>query len=201
MKRNVFFATILLLVLSACATKPVAFNATKDEGQWEAKAQIKDLQTGKSNTISLDVMSIRNEALRMEVSGTLGVHVASFLMKETDVSYAVHTQKRYFSGPVSERSLRPLLKADIDPRWFYSIFFDEPLRGWSCVGTPVEKCQRADGTSVVWSERNGEKKRITITNSQFELQVLVKNFMTKVQSPDKAFSLSAPDSYKRYKLQ
>lgn len=179
----------------------MAYNSSKDEGQWEAKAQIKDLQSGKSNTIGLDVMSVKNQALRMEVSGTLGVHVASFLMRNSEVSYSVHTQKRYFSGPVSERSLRPLLKADIDPRWFYSIFFDEPLRGWSCAGNPVEKCQRPDGTMVSWSERNGEKKRITISNQQFELQVLVKNFMTKVQAPERAFSLDAPDGYKRYKLQ
>jgi hypothetical protein len=189
------------MVLSACTTTPVTYNSSKDEGQWEAKAQIKDLQSGKSNTLSLDVMSVNNQALRMEVSGTMGIHVASFLMKHSDVAYAIHPQKKYFSGPVSEHALRPLLRADIDPRWFYSIFFDEPLRGWNCTGNPIEKCQRSDGTLVVWSERNGEKKRITISNPQFELQVLVKNFMTKVQSPDKAFSLDAPDSYKRYKLQ
>ncbi|MGZ5280541.1 MAG: hypothetical protein ACXWC9_11385, partial [Pseudobdellovibrionaceae bacterium] len=66
---------------------------------------------------------------------------------------------------------------------------------------PLEKCQRSDGMQIRWTERNGENKRITIANQQFELQVLVKSFMTKVQSPDKAFSLDAPDSYKRYKLQ
>jgi hypothetical protein len=196
------FATVLTAgFFSACATQPVAYNSTKDEGQWEAKAQIKNLQSGKADTISLDVISVKDQALRMEVSGTLGVHVASFLMKESDVSYSVHTQKKYYSGAVSEKSLRPLLRADIDPRWLYSIFFDSPLKGWTCVGEPIEKCQRSDGTKVQWSERNGEKKRITISNQQFELQVLVKSFTTKVQSPDKAFSLDAPESYKRYKLQ
>lgn len=201
MKLKLLFATVLAGMLSACATQPVAYNSSKDEGQWEAKAQIKNLQTGKADTISLDVMSVRDQALRMEVSGTLGVHVASFLMKDSDVSYSIHTQKKFFSGAVSEKSLRPMLKADIDPRWLYSIFFDVPLKGWTCVGDPIEKCQRSDGTKVQWSERSGEKKRITISNPQFELQVLVKSFVTKVQSPDKAFSLEAPESYKRYKLQ
>ncbi len=201
MKIKLTFLMVVIGFLSGCATAPVAYNSGKDEGQWEAKAQIKNLQTGKADTISLDVMSVRDQALRMEVSGTLGVHVASFLLKNSNVSYLVHTQKKYFSGPVSERSLRPLLRADIDPRWLYAIFFDEPLKGWTCTGTPLEKCERADGAQVLWSERNGERKRITITNQQFELQVLVKNFTTKVQSPDKAFSLDAPDSYKRYKLQ
>jgi hypothetical protein len=190
-----------MMALSACTTAPVVYNSTKDEGQWEAKAQIRELPTGRSNAISLDVMAVRDQALRMEVNGTLGVHVASFLLKDSDVSYAVHTQKRYFSGPASEKSLRPLLRADVDPRWLYSIFFDEPLKGFNCTGNPIEKCQRSDGMQVHWTERDGEKKRITIANQQFELQVLVKNFTTKVQSPEKAFSLDAPDSYKRYKLQ
>ena len=189
------------LVLASCASKPVAFNSEKEEGQWEAKAQIRDLQKGSSNTVSLDVMSVRNQDLRMEVTGTLGIHVASFLLNESEVSCAIHTQKRFYSGPVSETALRPLLKADVDPRWLYGVFFDEPIKGWKCSGSPVEKCQKSDGTQIVWSDRKGENKRITISNSQFELQILVKNFMTKVQSPDRAFKLEPPESYRRYKLQ
>jgi hypothetical protein len=201
MKLNIIFATILAGILSACTTKPIAYNSSKDEGQWEAKAQIKNLQTGKADTISLDVMSVKNQALRLEVGATLGINVASFLMKNSDVSYAVHPQKKFYSGPVTERSLRPLLKADIDPRWLYAIFFDEALKGWSCSGDPVEVCQRQDGTKVQWSERNGEKKRITISNGLYEMQILVKSFVTKVQDPERAFHLEAPESYKRYKLQ
>lgn len=201
MRIKIILAASAFLAIGCATQQPIPFNQLKEQGQWEAKAQVRDLQKGTANAISLEVMSLRDRALRMEVTGTMGVHIASFLLKGPEVSYAVHTQKRYFSGPATERSLRPLLKADIDPRWFYSIFFDEPLKGWDCSGEPVEKCQRADGTQVLWSDRNGERKRVTITNPQFELQILVKNFTTKVQSPDRAFNLETPDSYRRYKLQ
>jgi hypothetical protein len=195
------FLCLTVLFAVGCATQaPVPFSTSKEEGQWEAKAQVRDLEKGTSNTVSLDVMSLRNRDLRMEVTGTLGVHVASFLLKGNEIAYAVHPQKKYYSGIATERSLRPLLKIDIDPRWLYAIFFDEPLNGWKCEGQPVEKCQRSDGTQVVWSDRNGERKRVTISNPQFELQILVKNFMTKVQSPEKAFNLETPESYRRYKL-
>lgn len=199
--KKTFFATIILLVLAGCASKPVAYNQDKAEGQWEAKAQIKDMEKGSTNNLSLDVMALKDQALRMEISGTMGVHVASLLLRDSDIKYAVHTQKRFFSGPVSERSLKPLLKAEVDPRWLYGVFFDEPIEGWNCNGQPVEKCENTDGTQIVWSDRNGEKKRITISNHKFQLQVLVKNFTTKVQSPDKTFQLESPESYKRYKLQ
>lgn len=199
--KHFLISAIILVIMAACASKPVAYNQGKNEGQWEAKAQIRNLEKGGSNTLSLEVMAIRDQALRMEISGAMGVRVASLLLKGTHLSYAVHTQKRFFSGPVSERSLRPLLKAEIDPRWLYGIFFDAPLEGWDCRGEPVEKCERADGTQVLWTERDGEKKRIVISNPKFQLQILVKDFTTKVQSPDRAFHLEAPENYKRYKLQ
>ncbi len=192
----------LSLIFVGCATQQIVpFDKTKSEGQWEAKAQVRNLQKGTSHNIDLEVMSFRNQALRIEVSGTLGVHLASFLMKGSEVKYAVHPQKKFYSGMVTESSLRPLLKADVDPRWLYSIFFDEPLRGWQCQGNPVEKCQRSDGMKIVWSERQGEQKRVLIANNQFELQILVKNYLTKVQSPERAFNLETPESYRRYKLQ
>lgn len=192
----------LSLVLISCATQQnVPYNQVKKEGQWEAKALVRDLQKGSSKTVSLEVLSVRDEALRMEVNGTMGVHVASFLLQGSEVSYAIHPQKAFFSGPVSEKSLRRLLNADVDPRWLYAIFFDEPLRGWDCAGQPVEKCRRSDGTEVTWAERDGEKKRVTIQSSQYELQILVKDFTTKVQSPERAFTLNSPESYRRYKLQ
>jgi hypothetical protein len=200
MRLNFLFVTILVC-LAGCASKPVVYNLAKDEGQWEAKAQVRDLANGKTNTVNLEVMAFRDKALRMEVSGPMGVHVASFLLKGSEVRYAIHTQKRYFSGAVTERSMRPLLNASIDPRWLYSVFFDEELQGWQCKGQPIEICERTDGTKITWTDRQEEKKRIIITNPQFELQVLVKNFTTKVQAPEKAFGLEAPEDYKRYKLQ
>jgi hypothetical protein len=194
--------SMLSIVIFGCASRQtVPFDQSKKEGQWEAKAQVRDLQKGVTRTVSLDILSVRNQALRMEVSGNMGVHVASFLLQGGDVSYAIHPQKTFFSGPVSEKSLRRLLNADIDPRWLYAIFFDEPLRGWECAGQPVEKCRRSDGTEVTWSERQGEKKRVTIQNSQYELQILVKDFATKVLSPERAFTLNSPETYRRYKLQ
>jgi hypothetical protein len=206
MRKNLVVVGVAIL-FTACASKPVAFNSEKREGQWEAKAQIKNLENGKSNTLSLDVASEKDQALRMEVSGTMGVSVASFLLKGSEVSYEIHTQKKFISGPASERALKPLLNISVDPRWLYSVFFDEPLTGknWNCkLGADqlVESCQRLEEPmKIQWLERHGERKRVVISNPKFELQVLVKNFETKVQSPETAFTLVSHPSYKRYKLQ
>lgn len=209
MKLMPIFAISVLshFLFAGCASVPAKYDYEKREGQWEAKAQVKDLEKNKTNSVSLDVSAEKDRALRMEVTGTLGVSVASFLLKENEVSYAIHTQKRFVSGPASEKSMGPLLNVNVDPRWLYNVFFDEPIanKNWSCTKDPeglVQNCERLqDGMKIVWSERQSERKRVTISNSQFELQILVKGFQPKVQSPEKVYSLSAPDSYKRYKLQ
>ena len=107
-KSNVFLL-IFSGFLFGCATAPTTFNAGKEQGQWEAKAQVKDLEKNKTETVSLEVIAQKDHALRMEVNGTMGIHVASLLMKNSDISYAIHTQKRfiYFRsgfGKISETS-------------------------------------------------------------------------------------------------
>lgn len=204
---QIAISVFALVFFSGCATVPPAYDYGKQEGEWEAKAQIRDLEKNKTNNVSLEVMAEKGKALRMEVTGSLGVSVASFLLKDNEVSYAIHTQKRFFSGPSSERALAPLLNVNVDPWWLYNVFFDLSLefKDWICQRDSqdmVENCVRPkDGMKIVWSERQSEKKRVSISNEKFELQILVKGYKPKVQSPDKAFSLNPPDAYKRYKLQ
>lgn len=192
-----------LALLSACASQPVQFDESKNQGTWQAKVQVKDLKTNKADILSLEVIAIKDEAMRMEITGTLGARLASLLMKQNEISYAVHTQKKYYRGVLSEKSLKPLLRVDLDPRWLYAAFFDRPVAGWECVKGEkglVQKCSQKNGMEINWSERQGENKRVLIKGSDFEMNVLVKDFTTKVQNADKAFSLEAPPTYKRYKL-
>ncbi len=193
--------------LIGCSTQPVAYNSAKEQGQWDAKVQIKDFTQQKTNHLSLLVIAENNRFLRMDVTGPMGISIASLLLKGDEVSYAIHNQKRFISGMASEKALVPLLNVNIDPRWLYNVFFDVPFleKNWSCqkgLDLKIEKCERLqDKFKIQWSERQGENKRVTLSNDNFEVQVLVKDFKTKVQSPENAFTLSPPEGYKRYKLQ
>ncbi len=145
-------------------------------------------------------MAYRDKALRLEISGTLGIQVASLLMRNDKILILIHPQKRALVGVANEQALEPVLKASSDPKWFYNVFFDEPIDGWSCRGEPVERCDREDGLAIIWSDRDGEKKRVSIKSPSVEIQILVKSYQTKVQSPEQAFKISVPESYKKFKL-
>lgn len=203
---NKYLNSFLALLLCGCVSAPKLYNGQKKEGSWQARVQVKDLMTNKSEVLSLEVLSIKDEALRMELTGTLGVRVASLLMKDNQIAYAIHTQRKFYSGSISSRSLQPLLKVQLDPKWLYPVFFDEAVKGsdWKCSSGAdrlIDKCEQISTKhEIIWSERQGENKRVVIRGDNFEINVLVKDFTTKVEYPDKAFTLEAPATYKRYKL-
>ncbi len=192
-----FFITVFL---AGCATKNVEYSSTKQEGQWEAKAQIRNFKDNTTKTVNMDVMAIKDRALRMEVSATLGIQVASVLMKNKNITILVHPQKRALIGVADEKSLEAIIKTPINPQWLYGAFFDSALEGWDCEGDPVSICKSPNGEMIKWTDRDGEKKRITIECPQYTMQILVKNYQTKVQSPDKAFNLEIPETYKKFKI-
>ena len=201
-----YFSFFLVLFLFGCASEQVTFDSAKQEGTWEAKAQIRDQTSGKTNSVSMEVFAIREKALRLEITGTFGVSVASVLLQGEQISYLLPQQKKFVSGNASPRSLAQLLHSEVNPKWFYAVFFDQPIKdsGWSCKAAEdhlVQSCENTGlGTKVVWSERQGERKRITISQNSREIQILVKTFQPKVQEPGTVFQLEAPEGYSRYKL-
>lgn len=198
--------SLVVIFLSACASKPIEYDGKKLQGRWEAKAQVKDIKRDQTHNVSLDVIGIKPDKVRMEVSATLGVSLASLVLKEEEIAYAIHPQKRFFSGAVSDQALKPLFNIELNPKYLLNVFFDMPIpeKNWSCtrgVDQLVEKCERlSDGLSIEWKERQGELKRVYIKSSDFEVQVLVKDFTTKVEITEKTFTLEAPKGYKNYKF-
>ena len=197
---------IALFLMSGCATAPQKFSNEKMAGQWEAKLQITDRKLNKTYNLGLDVVAERPDLLRAEVSATLGIAVASVLLKGKQISYDVHRSKRFYSGLSSDRALEPVLQVSFDPAFLFNLFFDEPIHdaNWSCSVTPdrvVESCVREpDKLFVQWLERNGENKRIVVKAKDFDIQVLIKDYQTKVQNRERAFVLDPPSTYSSFKL-
>lgn len=213
MWRKFFIFNCLCLVASmmGCATHKVNTELPPDKnktiGQWEAKLIVEDLRQDKTHSLNLDVIAENPTRMRMEITGTLGVNVASVVVLNDLVKYSLHTQKKYLEGPTSDKSFMTFLKGSLDPRWFFAIFFDQPIpdKSWICKTNAqtqlIESCLRlADKILIRWYERLGELKKVEITGADFKVNIEVTDFKTNVQNLDKAFQLKIPESYKRYKI-
>jgi hypothetical protein len=206
-----FFAVLPLIVFNlGCASAPVAYEAAKKAGHWETKVLIKDLKNAKNNAVSIDFVALRPDRLRAEVTGPMGISVATLAMNKDQISYALHLQKKFYHGVISDRSLGPLFQVRLHPRMLLYVLFDDPFpsSGWNCEKDEqglVKECKSktsdpAQQTTVRWMDRNGESKRIVILRADSEVQIFVKSFSTKVESDPGIFTLTAPASYKSYQI-
>lgn len=205
---QIFFGTYIILILFAlgCTTAPVARDQTKTQGQWETKALVKDFKRQKNSSLSIDFAAIKQEKLRAEVTGPFGVSVATLVINKDQIQIAMHTQKRFYSGKITEKAMTTALGIPLDPRVLYFVLFDEdlPAKSFDCINDEASLPQECHGRNmdlkVRWTERQGEMKRISISKTDFEVLILVKSFTTKVQESADLFKINPPEAYTSYQL-
>lgn len=204
------FSFFLLSLLLACVStehKPTLTQANTDkEGQWECKAQLKNLTKNESHIVNLNVYAVRHHNLRMEATGPLGIRLASILLIEQQFRAIEYTQQKVYLGSAKSKSFASVLKIPIDPQWFYNIFFDEALPGpeWKCSYDKnhlIKECSNNQvNFKIEWLDRIDDNKRIVISNPQYQLNIITKEHKTKVENPDKVFNLKIPENYTKIQI-
>lgn len=176
------------------------------EGQWKAKALIKDNEQSRSYIVNLNLNVLRGEETRMDVTTTLGMGVASLLVDNRDVRYVLYDSKRFYYGTPSPGVMRPILTIPFDPRWLQNILFDTPIpeRSWNCTedsSRVLKDCvDSVSGIKITWSNRSGAKKTVLIEHSKASVQINVQSFKPKVEDRKNLFSLEAPEGFQKLRV-
>lgn len=209
MKRLIFLVSTCI-VLAACGTHPVKTSepgVTSKQEQWETKAVIRDLQNNKTHSVDIEVLADYSGKLRMEISALMGVQIASLVLNQEDIRYAIYPQKRFFQGRASDSSFLPLMNVPLHPKNFLNLVFDAPMKGpgWECVrgaDNMVSECnQAARKIKVQWLERTPEgQKKVVISGPTFEMRWLIRPPQTEVQFKNDTFHLEAPEEFKTVQL-
>lgn len=206
------FLFIILFILNSCITKQT-YEVEKKSGFWEAKAQIRDLKTNKSYQVNLDILAQYPSSMRVDITGPMGVALATLVQDESHVRYILYREKKFYEGTLSEKSLYPLFTIQFNPKYLFQISFDKEIQetGWTCRRNGkglVEICKRSsDDLKIEWKEREGERKRVFISSREFELQILYKDFklkstplvqeMTEKKDP---YQIEIPNGFTTYKI-
>jgi hypothetical protein len=190
-------------VLSACQSQPVR-PLTNEEGRvFETKAQIKTAQ--ETNTVKIQVALLPQKAIRLEVSATLGLSVASVLVTPSQIQIALHTQNAFITGPFHEKTLYPLFKQNISPRLLWKIIHDQnpATTQLKCELNELQKpisCLDQDGTLINWTYEVGFRRRIDIKNNRFKMNWIFKDQLQLPESQTETFVLKKPESYKEISI-
>lgn len=194
----------LVLSLIGCKSAPPVVLNDVSEGHWRAKALVRDKDQGRSFIVNLDFNALKSGTTRMDVMNTLGTGIAALVVNPQEVRYVLLEQKRYYIGPPTAESLRPILALPFDPRWISNLLFDQPLTGWTCARDTagmLESCREPKSETVVtWSNRQGEKKTIAIEHPRASLQINVSAFQPKVEDRKNLFLLEAPAGFQKLRV-
>lgn len=193
----VFIYSLAFLILMGCAGAPEV-PASGEPLLIQSKAIIKD--QNESNSVKIEIALLPKKAIRLEITATLGVSVATVLMTPTEISYALHTTKQYAAGPFNEKTLYPIFRKNIDPRILWRMINDQPMTNLNlkCAmnanSKPV-KCIAVDGTTFKWTYDEPPFKRIDIISNRFEMNWLFRDQSRIETSQNETFVLKKPDSY------
>ena len=196
----------ILLLQAGCSLKPkkeTSLGVSEEQGplSWETKASIRDIRKNKTNQITIDVIAIKNQKLRMEASATLGYPVGSLVMSQNEFVAVIYPQKKIFKGPLSEAILVKSFNLPIPPRALYAIAFDEAIKGqnWKCqydANKWVSLCDNGQ-SKIEWLNRKENSKLVKISSSTIEMNWFFKAPERKELTTD----LFEPDLPRGYQTQ
>ncbi|UYL10369.1 hypothetical protein B9G69_007220 [Bdellovibrio sp. SKB1291214] len=200
------FLLIAVIFLKACASKQV-HEGPLQQAEWDTKAMIRDMKENKTQTVSIDLMAVKNQRVRLDVTAMMGFNVASLVMSPKEIAYAIYPKKEFYYGKNSEKSIERIMGLSLHPMNLANIAFEEPVRGpgWICEQDNLKvlsKCEnRQRSIRVEWKDRTPEgQKKVVITAPQLEMQWLFKPPQTEVQFKAETFTLKQPDGFKAIQI-
>ena len=166
----------------------------------ETKVQIKDLRKDESQNAKIEIVLLTDQAIRMEVTALFGYPIASILMTPEKIQFALHTSKKYITGPFSQRTLYPVFKQNINPRILWNAVHNRSPASaeLKCTNNESGKptsCLGSDGVQVTWIYETVQKRRIQIKSQNFEMIWVFKDQGMMPEPQNETFVLIKPDDY------
>lgn len=153
--------------------------------------------------MNIDFEAEKPNRLRMEITSTIGQHLASFALNEKFASYVLPKNKTFYKGPGNGSSLRAVLGHSFDPHLINYILFDEPIRNkeWSCTndtnGVVMDCKNLREGLSIEWSDREGQMRKVFIKHTKFEIQLQFHSYTPTETSDPKIYEITKPNGFKQ----
>lgn len=204
--KRLLFGFFLLFFSVGCMTAPKKVPSESLQGTWVGRILVRDLKSARSQVLKFEAQGKRDDVLRLEVTATMGVPVAIFLVRPDETQYLLIREKRHIIGPTSPRVLAPVFTAPVDPAILFNVFFNSPLdNSWVCQQSPQDSldglCESESIQSTVsWKTIDGLKSKIQISHNEADVQIEIKSFKPEISDSPDLFQLTRPKNFKTYRL-
>lgn len=185
-------------MFSGCVTNQVQTIGSKDAVLIQSKALIKN--ENESNTVKIEIALLPEKAIRLEISASLGVSIATVLLTPDEIVCALHSSKQYVSGPFNAKTLYPIFKKKLDPRILWYAIHNRSMASLKmeckedAQKRPI-KCQGPEGTLIRWKYDEAPRKRIDIISNSFEMNWIFRDLSPLEMTQNRTFVLKKPTNY------
>ena len=193
-----FTFSILSILFFSCTSRPIQPSGGSESILIQSKVLIKN--DNESHTVKIEIALQPKKAIRLEITATLGISVATVLLTPSEITYALHSTKQFAVGPFNEKTLYPVFKKNIDPRILWRVINNQPMTNINLKCTmnadlkPVA-CVGLDGTTIKWTYSDPPRKRIDIVSNRFEMSWLFQDESLLIGSQNETFVLKKPEGY------
>lgn len=144
--------------------------------------------------------------LRIDVTSTLGSHLASFLVIGDKLEYLVVAEKTKYTTKASAVVYNQALKMPVDLKTLQAILFEkfDDNKSWLCKRDQknfLKECKdKETRTDIIWVFRKGEQRTIDIENNRVGLQINLFDYSENITNSDKAFELNVPANIRQRRI-
>lgn len=200
MKYLLVLLSLPIFLLGCQSSQKKLMNSS--EGQFRARALIKDLKQRKSFIVNLNFNVVRGQVLRLDVSSPLSQHLASFVVTPKELSYIMIPDKTFYLGKSKDNAMASLLPVPINPAWLENILFRKAFesKDWLCTqgkGDMVDNCENLkEKINIRWSQSENKKPRVDIKHPSGEIQMNFHMTQSKVEDGVSLETLKAPKGFR-----
>jgi hypothetical protein len=159
---------------------------------------------------------VSDEAVRLDVTTTLDLPLASIVLTDKKIEYALYRDKKFYSGRPNSHALDPVFPLTIDVDTLSAILTEQAPPDAQCQATDeVRQCtgKTGDGTSKVaykvsWTKRgiagplSGRSTRILLElpERHVSLKFILTGWQKNVSNAERLLTLQVPAGFKTFSV-
>ncbi len=184
---------IILLLAAGCSHQPTSVSKLNPQdllGSWTSNLVVKELKSGRVNSVRVDIFSESIQKSRWEVTALMGIPVASIAWRDQVVEVYLPRDHKFFRAKTTDPRAMEMWKLPLPPETLRRIYF-ENFSNLSCKENAGERICQKDSWTLHF--KNFENKReILIESPENWIRWTMTRTETKVQVTDAMFEIKPP---------
>ncbi|MDZ4678725.1 MAG: hypothetical protein SGI74_14605 [Oligoflexia bacterium] len=170
-------------------------------------------RNGKSYKLKSDIYVLSGKTVRLDVTTTLDLPLASVLLNDQKIEYVLYRDKKYYSGKPNPHALDPVFPLSIDASTLISLLNEQSIKNAQCkteAGFTSECAGSVGGAQYIvrWEKRattgllagRATKVILELPQRHVALKFYYTNWQKTVSNAERLMVLQVPEGFQSFSV-